>query len=46
MSMESAIQEVDRCSGKQFDPEMVEQFLTILRENASKLNIESLTSGQ
>ena len=35
MSTESAVQEVQSCSGKQFDPEMVEQFLTILRENPS-----------
>ncbi|TGE32151.1 HD domain-containing phosphohydrolase [Desulfosporosinus sp. Sb-LF] len=35
MSVESAVQEVQSCSGKQFDPEMVEQFLTILCEDAS-----------
>jgi diguanylate cyclase (GGDEF)-like protein/PAS domain S-box-containing protein len=35
MNAESAVQEVQKCSGKQFDPEMVEQFLTILRENPS-----------
>jgi len=33
MSIENAIQEVQSCSGKQFDPEMVEQFLTILRDD-------------
>ena len=35
MSKESAVLEIKSCSGKQFDPEMVEQFLTILREDAS-----------
>ena len=33
MSIEHAIQEIQDCSGKQFDPEMVEQFLTILCED-------------
>lgn len=40
MSIESAVQEIQSCSGKQFDPEMVEQFLTILRENPSDFRIE------
>lgn len=33
MSIEHAIQEIQDCSGKQFDPKMVEQFLTILSED-------------
>ncbi|WP_407305677.1 HD domain-containing phosphohydrolase [Desulfosporosinus sp. SB140] len=39
MSIESAAQEVKDCSGKQFDPEMVEQFLSILLENPSNFNV-------
>ncbi|HBV87404.1 MAG TPA: hypothetical protein DEF42_12300 [Desulfosporosinus sp.] len=35
MSIDKAIQEIQSCSGKQFDPEMVDQFLNILRKDAS-----------
>lgn len=37
MSKESAVLEIKNCSGKQFDPEMVEQFLTILHEDEESL---------
>lgn len=33
MSIENAVLELKKCSGKQFDPEMVEQFLSLLDEN-------------
>ncbi|WP_158309053.1 HD domain-containing phosphohydrolase [Desulfosporosinus orientis] len=39
MSMEAAVQEIFRCSGTQFDPEMVEQFLGILHEDAINYSI-------
>ncbi|MCO5385063.1 MAG: diguanylate cyclase [Desulfosporosinus sp.] len=35
MTIESAVLEIKSCSGKQFDPDMVEQFLTILSEDSS-----------
>lgn len=33
MTIQDAVSEIKNCSGKQFDPEMVEQFLTILQED-------------
>jgi len=35
MTIESAVLEIKSCSGKQFDPDMVEQFLTILSVDSS-----------
>lgn len=33
---EAAIKEIRRCSGNQFDPNLVEQFIKILEKNRNK----------
>jgi len=32
MSSEEIIEEIERCSGKQFDPELAKEFITCLKE--------------
>ncbi len=39
MSIKSAVEELKSCSGKQFDPEMVEQFLDFLHENSISMDL-------
>jgi len=34
MSLEEIIEEIERCSGKQFDPELAEEFIACLKEGA------------
>jgi len=40
MSMEDAINELKRCSGEQFDPELVDKFIQVLTEENLKKNIK------
>ena len=40
MSFANAVEELKSCSGKQFDPEMVEAFLKLLYEHSIDINIE------
>ena len=39
MNFEEAIAELNRCSGTQFDPEIVNEFITVIKENAVKTNL-------
>jgi diguanylate cyclase (GGDEF)-like protein/putative nucleotidyltransferase with HDIG domain len=39
MNFEEAIKELIRCSGTQFDPNIVDEFISVIKENAVKTNL-------